>query len=110
MLSSGAGSSKGVSVSAVQLNFADQDATLIGARPTPEDAYKYYVEYVWHAHTGPSARAFSSLEEALRTLFYSTFQSFFFSPVQTKRRRNTYAALHAAVHTVCHCVTASGVC
>lgn len=35
----------GVTVNAVQLNFADQGSTLIGARPAPSDAYKYYVEY-----------------------------------------------------------------
>ena len=30
---------------AVQINFADQDATLVGRRALPADTYKYYVEY-----------------------------------------------------------------
>lgn len=66
MLSSGAGSSHGVAVSAVQLNFADQNSSLIGARPTPEDAYKYYVEYATTTADvggGPDATAWLPIPE-----------------------------------------------
>lgn len=34
-----------VTVHALQINFADQDCTLVGQRAAPADRYKYYVEY-----------------------------------------------------------------
>ena len=35
----------GVTVHALQVNFADQDSTIVGNRPTPSDAYRWKVEY-----------------------------------------------------------------
>lgn len=32
-------------VNSVQVNFADQDCTIVGERPADSDAYKYFVEY-----------------------------------------------------------------
>ena len=34
-----------VTLHALQINFADQDSTIVGRRATPEDSYKYFVEY-----------------------------------------------------------------
>ena len=46
-------------VNAVQINFADQDCSIVGERPAARDAYRYYVEYC--TETDSSACTWTSI-------------------------------------------------
>jgi hypothetical protein len=58
-----------VTVHALQINFADQDCTIKGRRATPEDSYKYYVEYATKKSMGEALDHTSDVGDADGTVW-----------------------------------------